>query len=151
MNLPSGAIRFLQGCRDDRQVGLYFNEEARDRCWGRGMFRGYVSGYVSGMFRVCFAASGATLPAISGVCFGGYVSGYVTGYVSRVCNPCALLKPEPPKKNKPKCSSCSIMTRCPSMQWPRHIPFSLRVIPTKRNPDNGLSRAELSCQGPKEL
>ena len=31
-------------------MGLYFNGESRDRCWGRGMFRGYVSG-------VCFAAS----------------------------------------------------------------------------------------------
>ena len=55
-------------------------------CFG-GMFRGIMSyfacnfrGMLRGMFR-------------------GYVSGYVTGYVSRVCNPCALLKPEPPQKN----------------------------------------------------
>ena len=59
----------------DVHLGLYFNGEARDTCWGRGMFRGYVSGYFSGY--------------VSGVCFG-YVSrhqellylqsrGYVTG------------------------------------------------------------------------
>ena len=66
-------------------MGLHFNGEARDTCWGRGMFRGYVSGcmlrrmfrgYVSGVcFGVCY-----------GVCFAG---------VQPVCH----FKPEPPKKN----------------------------------------------------
>ena len=86
-------------------MGLYFNGEARDRCWGRGMFRGYVSGYVSG---VCFGYVSRhhellylQFRGMLRGMFRGYVSGYVTGYVSRVCNPCALLKPEPPKKHKP--------------------------------------------------
>ena len=54
--------------------------EAGGRCWDQGMFRGYVSG----------------------VCELLYLQfqGYVTGYVSQVCNPCALLKPGPPKKHK---------------------------------------------------
>ena len=103
-------------------MGLYFNGEARDTCWGRGMFRGSVSGSVSGY--------------VSGVCFG-YVSrhqellylqfrGYVTGYVSgvcfgvcfagcsRVCNPCAILKPEPPKKTQTHIVSGTI---CPVRNW----------------------------------
>ena len=74
-------------------MGLYVNGEARDTCWGRGVFRGYVSGMFRGI-RSYFTCN-------FGGIFRGYVSGYVTGYVSRVCNPCAILKPEPPKNTNP--------------------------------------------------
>ena len=53
------------------------------------------SGYVS---RVCFA--GMFRGMFRGI-IRGYVSGHVTRHVSQVCNPGALLKPEPPQKNKP--------------------------------------------------
>ena len=82
------------------QMGVYFNGEARDTCWGRGMFRGYVSGYVSG---VCFGYVSRHQELLY-LQFRGYVRGYATGYVSRVCNPCAILKPESPKKPKPNWS-----------------------------------------------
>ena len=62
----------------------------------RGMFRGYVSGMFRGIMSYFTCNSGGMLRGM----FRGYVSGYVTGYVSRVCNPCALLKPEPPKKTQ---------------------------------------------------
>ena len=85
-------------------MGLYFNGEARDTCWDRGMFRGYVlgyvSGYVSGMFRGIRSYFTCNFGGMLRGMFRGYVSGYVTGYVSRVCNPCAILKPEPPKKTQ---------------------------------------------------
>ena len=57
-----------------------------------GMFRGMFQGNVSGMFRSIMSYFTCKT--------GGYVLGYVSGYVSRVCNPCALLKPEPPQKYK---------------------------------------------------
>ena len=62
---------------------------------------GYVSrvcfgGCFGGMFRVCFYFTCNFGGMLRGM-FRGYVSGYVTGYVSRVCNPSAILKPEPPK------------------------------------------------------
>ena len=41
--------------------------------------------------------------------FRGYVSGYVTGYVSRECNPCALLKPEPSQKKANPYESSKIL------------------------------------------
>ena len=60
-----------------------------------GMFRGMFRGYVSGMFRGIMSYFTCKT---GGVMFRGMFRGYVSGYVSRVCNPCALLKPEPPKK-----------------------------------------------------
>ena len=53
-----------------------------DRCWDQGMFRGMCFGYVSRHHELLYLQ----------------FRGYVTGYVSRVCNPCALLKLGPPKK-----------------------------------------------------
>ena len=55
-----------------------------------------ISGYVSQVyFGVCFRyVSGMFRGTLQ---FWGYVTGYISGYVSRVCNLCALLKPEPPK------------------------------------------------------
>ena len=52
-------------------------------------FAGMFLGYVSGMFRGILSYFTCN--------FRGYVMGYVSGYVSRVCNPCALLKPGTPK------------------------------------------------------
>ena len=60
-------------------------------CFG-GMFRGYVSG----MFRRIISYFTCNF----GGMLRGMFRGYVSGYVSRVCNPCALLKPEPPKKTQ---------------------------------------------------
>ena len=61
-----------------------------------GMFRGYVSGMFRGIMSYFICNFGGMLRGM----FWGYVSGYVRGCVSRVCNPCALLKPEPPKKTQ---------------------------------------------------
>ena len=72
-------------------VGVRFAGMFRENMF-RGMFRGYVSGMFRGILSYC--NFGGMLWSM----FRGYVSGYVTGYVSRVCNPCALLKPEPPQK-----------------------------------------------------
>ena len=66
----------------------------------RGMFRGMSRGYVSGMFRGIRSYFTCNFGGMLRGMFRGYVSGYVTGYVSRVCNPCAILKPEPPKKTQ---------------------------------------------------
>ena len=63
-----------------------------------GMFRGMFWGYVSGMFRGIMSYFTCNFGGMLQGMFRGYVSGYVTGYVSRVCTPCALLKPEPPNK-----------------------------------------------------
>ena len=112
------------------KMGLYLNGEARDTCWGRGMFRGHVSGYVSGY--------------VSGACFGyvsrhrkllylqfrggmlrGMFRGYVSGYVSRVCNPCALLKPEPPKKTQTQMNLFqAVATRLRHEVFPASCPTS---------------------------
>ena len=58
-----------------------------------GMFRGHVSGMFRGIRSYFTCNFGGMLRGM----FRVYVSGYVTGYVSRVCNPCAILKPERPK------------------------------------------------------
>ena len=77
------------------QMGLCYNGGgggAGDRCWDQGMFRGYVSGVFRGIMSYFTCNFGGTLR----------FRGHVSGYVSRVCNPCALLKPGPPKKHRPK-------------------------------------------------
>ena len=61
-----------------------------------GMFRGMFRGYVSGMFRGIMSYFACNF----GGMLRGMFRGYVSGYVSWVCNPCALLKPEPPKKTQ---------------------------------------------------
>ena len=65
------------------------------------MCRGYVgvrvSSYVSG---VCFRYVSRHHGLLC-MQFRGMFRGHVSGYVSQVCNPCALLKPGPPKTNKP--------------------------------------------------
>ena len=58
------------------------------------------SGYVSGMFRGIRSYFTCNFGGMLRGMFRGYVSWYVSGYVSRVCNPCAILKPEPPQKTQ---------------------------------------------------
>ena len=98
-------------------MGLYFNGEARDTCWGRGMFRGYVSGYVSG---VCFGyvsrhqellylqLRGYVAGHVSGVCFGGMLRGMFRGCATRV----PFLNLSPPKKHKPIYLSSPFFLTC---------------------------------------
>ena len=59
----------------------FFSGEARDTCWGRGMFHGYVSGYVSG---VCFGYVSRHQELLY-LQFRGYVTGYVSGVCFEVC------------------------------------------------------------------
>ena len=58
----------------------------------RGMFRGYISGMFRGIMSYCACNFGGMLQ--------GMFRGYASGYVSRVCKPCALLKPGPPKNGQ---------------------------------------------------
>ena len=63
-------------------MGLYFNGEARDRCWGRGMFRGYVSGMLRGILSYLTRN------------FGGMLRGMFRGCATRV----PFLNLGPPQK-----------------------------------------------------